>query len=144
MAWNPLPWLLDTNAHCFLLHVFSLQKMGQNPKTLNLARLSALCTRAPSIFLPTCPHLSSGSSATQTQSPRPLKQSRWRGCAPAPAFSFLAQGMASPHPSFPRGFTEPSPGRRWPRTVSPAASNVLALLVHLTDPNPGILAHARH
>ena len=57
------PWLLNTNAHCFLSLTSSPSENGTKPKTLNLARLSVLCARTPSVSQPVCPHLSSGFSA---------------------------------------------------------------------------------
>lgn len=119
---------LASRHECSLLskpHVFSFRKWD---KTQNLEPGQTLSSVHQSpIHIPAhMPTPLLWVQCHQTQSPRPLKQSRWRGCAPCAPFSFLAQGMASPHPSFPRGFTEPSLGRRWPRTVSPAASNVLA------------------
>jgi len=71
------PWLLDTNARCFLSLTSSPSENGTKPKTLNLARLSALCTRAPSVSIPArvpTPLLWVQCHLTQTL--RSLKQSR--------------------------------------------------------------------
>ena len=113
LSWRGIHSLASRH-ECSLLskpHVFSFRKWD---KTQNLEPGQALSSvhQSPIRIPARMPIPLLWVQCHQTQSPWPLKQSRWKGCALCAPFSFLAQGTASPHPSFPWGFTEPSLGRR--------------------------------